>query len=107
MLCPHCGVECDERTEACQGCGAPLTSKPTNETELEWVEWITVLADRDHFRIGLAESLLQAAGVTYVTEGVNPRWAEHNEPVRICVEQKDVECAMGVLSELIGGESEA
>ena len=100
MFCPKCGTEFVEGVTECSDCGIALEATPPTTPEAKYVEWITVLADRDYGKTGLAESLLQAAEIEYVTEGTNTRWAELNEPVRLCVHPKDVDRAKAALEEL-------
>ena len=104
MYCPKCSTEFVDGVTTCSDCGVELTPEPPSGPEAKYVEWITVLADRDYGRTGLAESILQASGIEYTTEGVNTRWAELNEPVRICVHPKDVERAKKELEELLDGD---
>ena len=101
MYCPKCGADYVEGITTCSDCGIELTVEPPATPEAVYVEWVTVLADRDYGRTGLAESILQAAEIEYVTEGVNTRWAELNEPVRVCVHPNDVDRAQEALKELL------
>ena len=100
MYCPKCGVEFVEGVTTCSDCGIELKPEPTTEPEAKYVEWVTVLAHRDHGRVGLAESILQASDIEYVVEGGNTRWADLNEPVRLCVHPEDAEHAKKALGEL-------
>jgi len=104
MYCPKCGVEFVEGVETCSDCGVELTPEPPPEPEAKYVEWVTVVADRQFGRIGLAKSLLQASGIECVTEGVNAQMAYAVEPMRVCVHPEDVERAKELLQELPGEE---
>lgn len=96
MHCPKCGVEFVEGVTTCADCGIELTPA----TEAKYVEWVTVLAHRDYGRIGLAESILQAAEITYVTEGLYAFLAQLFEPMLVRVHAEDEERARKVLEEL-------
>jgi hypothetical protein len=102
MYCPQCGVEFVESVKTCSDCGIDLKPEPPTEPEAAFVEWVTILAHRDHGRVGLAESILQASGIEYVSEGDNTRWTELNEPVRLCVHPEDAKRAEEALKELPG-----
>ncbi len=106
MFCPKCGVEFVEGITTCSDCGLELEVEPPPTPEGKFVEWVTILADRNYGRTGLAESILQAEGIEYVTEGDNTRWTELNEPVRVCVHPEDVERAKKKLDELLVGDQE-
>ncbi len=104
MYCPKCGTEFVEGVTTCSDCGLELTEEPPTAPEAKYVDWITVLADRNFGRTGLAESILQAEGIEYTVEGANAQMAYAVEPVRICVHPDDVERAKEKLEELLDGD---
>lgn len=104
--CPQCGSEFIDSVDKCIDCGVGLTDTKPALPEPEFVDWVAILEHRDFGRIGLAESLLQAAGIDYIVEGVGSQMAYAVDPMRVCVKPEDVERAKSALEELVEGEEE-
>ena len=104
--CPKCGTEFRAEIETCSDCGVALQAEPPEQPEAQYVEWVPVLAGRRDSRVGLAESVLQGAGIEFVVEGEAAQLAYAVEPMRVCVKPEDVERAREVLKELIEGEED-
>jgi len=104
MYCPKCSVEFAEGVTTCSDCDIDLKPEPPPGPEAEFVYWVIALAHRDFGRIGLAESILQANGIDFVTQGATTRLAELNEPMRVCVRPEDEDRAKEALTELPSDE---
>jgi hypothetical protein len=72
MYCPVCGHEFREGYVTCSDCDVPLVTDPPakpEELEPEWLDLVTVFASADPSLILVAQSLLEAEGISCLARG--------------------------------------
>lgn len=72
MICPECGAEYRAGVTVCPDCGVALVAelpRTEGESPYEYVELVTVLETGDEFKLALAKSLLEEAGITFHAAG--------------------------------------
>jgi hypothetical protein len=71
MYCPRCRQEFREDATTCAECGVALVAEPpaVERDEAEWVDFVTVLSTGDESEIRVAQSLLEAEGITCFANG--------------------------------------
>ena len=117
MFCPDCGAEYVEGITVCSTCNVPLVNQPPNATEPEFIKFVTVYETGDPAFITFAKSILQSEGIKYFVkgEGLQDLFAGGRlgsgfnpviGPVKIQVDEKDVEKAKELLRQIEEGEFE-
>ena len=109
MFCPECGAEYREGFTECSDCRIPLVPtlpEPTeDERALPDIELVTVFDSANPALIGIAKTVLESAGIEFVTVGENSaRIMFGANPfvgrVRIQVAQDRAEEAEALLAEI-------
>ncbi len=117
MFCPDCGAEYIEGLTVCSTCNVPLVNEPPRGIEPEFIKFVTVYETGDPAFIAFAKSILQSEGIQYYFkgEGIQDLFAGGRlgtgfnpaiGPVQIQVDEKDVEKAKNLLSQIEQGEFE-
>jgi antitoxin component YwqK of YwqJK toxin-antitoxin module len=117
MFCPNCGAEYREGFTVCSACNVPLVSELPCQIEPGFIKFVTVYKTGDPAFIAFAKSILQSEGIKYFIrgEGLQDLFAGGRlgtgfnpviGPVEIQVDEKDVEKAKGLLSQIEQGEFE-
>jgi len=109
MFCPNCHGEYREGTTTCADCDVPLVAELEPVSEAHTIPLVAVLSTADEAAILVARSLLDDAGIPYVTKNEQlqdllglGRIGGYNilvGPIVIQVRQDDVEAALAVLRE--------
>jgi hypothetical protein len=114
MFCPDCGGEYREGLTVCAKCNVPLVSELPGRIEPEFIKFVTVYETGNPALIAFAKSLLESEGLRCFArgEGLQDLFAcgrlgmGYNPvigPVEIQVDEKDVERAKDVLSQIEEG----
>jgi hypothetical protein len=117
MFCPDCGGEYREGFTVCAKCNVPLVSELPGRIEPEFIKFVTVHETGDPAFIAFVKSILESEGITYFIkgEGLQDLFAcgrlgmgfnPVTGPVEIQVDEKDVERAKDLLSQIEEGEAE-
>ena len=117
MFCPDCGAEYVEGITVCSTCNVPLVNQPPNATEPEFIKFVTVYETGDPAFITFAKSILQSEGIKYFVkgEGLQDLFAGGRlgigfnpviGPIKIQVDEKDVEKAKDLLRQIEQGDFE-
>lgn len=117
MFCPNCGAEYIEGIAVCSTCNVALVNEPPSEIEPEYIKFVTVYETGDPSSIAFAKSLFESEGVKcYVKgEGLQDLFAGGRfgtgfnpviGPAAIQVDEKDVEKARDLLSQVEQGKFE-
>jgi len=117
MFCPNCGAEYREGFTVCSGCNVPLVNEPPGQIEPGFIKFVTVYETGDPAFIAFAKSILQSEGIKYFIkgEGLQDLFAGGRlgtgfnpaiGPAQIQVDEKDVEKAKDLLSQIEKGEFE-
>ncbi len=117
MFCPKCGTEYGDDLNQCPTCSVALVNKSPSETEPEFVKFVTVHETGDPALIAFAKSILQSEGIKYFIkgEGLQDLFAGGRlgtgfnpiiGPVKIQVDEKDVEKAKELLKQIEEGKFE-
>lgn len=69
MFCPSCGSEYREGFSSCADCEVPLVDSPPSESHPDPGDVETVYATGDPVLLVTAKSLLDEAGIPYLTRG--------------------------------------
>src|SRR4030043_1021816 len=117
MFCPDCGAKYIEGITVCSTCNVPLVNEPPPGIEPEFVKFVTVYETGDPAYIAFAKSLFESEGIKYYVkgEGLQDLFAGGRlgtgfnpviGPVAIQVDEKDVEKAKDLLSQIEQGKFE-
>jgi hypothetical protein len=117
MFCPNCGAEYSEGFNVCSACKVPLVKKLPRQTEPGFIKFVTVYETGDPAYIAFAKSLFESEGIKYYVkgEGLQDLFAGGRlgtgfnpliGPVAIQVDEKDVEKAKDILSQIEQGKFE-
>jgi len=117
MFCPNCGAEYIEGITACSTCDVPLVNELPPAIEPEFIKFVTVYRTGDPVFIPFAKSMLDSEGIKYFLrgEGLQDLFAGGRlgtgfnpviGPVEIQVDEKDVEKAKELLSQMEQGKFE-
>ncbi len=117
MFCPKCGAEYREGFTVCSACNVPLVNELPRQIEPGFIKFVTVYETGDPAFIAFAKSILQSEGIKYFIrgEGLQDLFAGGRlgtgfnpviGPVEIQVDEKDVEKAKDLLSQIEQGEFE-
>jgi hypothetical protein len=129
MFCPKCGAEYRSGFVECADCLIPLVSEPPDPSPAQNqqpLDLVTVFESDNPALIPLVKSLLESAGISYVTKGEGVQdligWGRFPGglnvavgPVEFQVNQEDADEARGLLEDVHessplednpGGESE-
>lgn len=69
MYCPECRLEFSPGITQCSDCHTELVEELPPDPTLESIELVTVFLTGDSAIAGLAESLLEGAGIAFVSKG--------------------------------------
>lgn len=105
MFCPECGVEYRLGFSTCSDCEAELVAEqpaPPNEAVRD-IDLVEVLKVENLVALGLAESILEEAGIHYLVSGQRLYAAGFpvNRPLWIKVDRSDEEEARQLLANLM------
>lgn len=114
MFCPLCGAEYREGFRECVDCGVALVKEPVEVKaggRHRDVNLVTIFRSGDAPVVALAKSLLESAGITFVTQGDGVQdlvgWGRFPAglnlaagPVVIQVSDEDAEQAQALLERL-------
>lgn len=104
MFCPKCRAEYRKGFTECSDCNISLVSDLPQEPELEYLDWVTIFASPNPATIAVARSVLQSAGIQYVSTGetlqVVAEWSLNLTPIQIHVPRKKAEEAKALLKDL-------
>ena len=119
MICPKCGSEYRPGFYKCADCGVDLVmgtaegfarteSSPPSESGSAELDLVTIFESDDPVLIAMARSLLESAGIPYITPGggMKELFGRHNVmigPVKFQVNREDAKDAELLLQNL--GES--
>jgi len=117
VFCPNCGAEYREGFNVCSACNVPLVKELPRQIEPEFIRFVTVYETGDPAYIAFAKSLFESEGIRYYVkgEGLQDLFAGGRfgtgfnpviGPVLIQVDEKDVEKAKDILSQIDQGEFE-
>lgn len=117
MFCPNCGAEYREGFTVCSTCNVPLVNELLGQIEPGFIKFVTVYETGDPAFIAFAKSILQSESIKYFIrgEGIQDLFAGGRlgtgfnpviGPVEIQVDEKDVEKAKDLLSQIEQGEFE-
>ncbi len=117
MFCPNCGAEYREGFTVCSACNVPLVNELPGQIEPGFIKFVTVYETGDPAFIAFAKSILQSEGIKYFIkgEGIQDLFAGGRlgtgfnpviGPVEIQVDEKDVQKAKDLLSQIEQGEFE-
>ena len=117
MFCPNCGAEYIEGITVCSTCNGPLVNKPPTGIEPGFIKFVTVYETGDPAYIAFAKSLFESEGIKYYVkgEGLQDLFAGGRfgtgfnpiiGPVAIQVDERDVEKAKDLLSQIEQGKFE-
>ncbi len=110
MFCPECNAEYREGFDTCSDCGVSLVAElppiPDDERPRPNLEFATVLETADPGLLSVAKSVLDGAGIEFVSIGENAGAIFAGNPflgrVRLQVDADRVEEVTALLSELSG-----
>ena len=117
MFCPKCGTKYGENVILCSTCNLPLVNELPDQTEPEFMKFVTVYETGDPAFIAFAKSILQSEGLKYYIKGeglqdlfAGGRLGTGFNPVigtvKIQVDENDVEKAKELLKQIEKGEFE-
>jgi len=117
MFCPKCGTKYGNDLNLCPTCNVALVNKSPSETEPEFIKFVTVHETGDPAFIAFAKSILQSEGIKYFIqgEGLQDLFAGGRlgtgfnpiiGPVKIQVDEKDLEKAKELLKQIEEGKFE-
>jgi hypothetical protein len=117
MFCPKCGTKYGENVTLCSTCNLPLVNELPDQTEPEFMKFVTVYETGDPAFIAFAKSILQSEGIKYYIKGeglqdlfAGGRLGTGFNPVigtvKIQVDENDVEKAKELLKQIEKGEFE-
>lgn len=117
MFCPNCGAEYREGFTVYSACNVPLVNETPRGKEPEFLKFVTVYETGDPGFIAFAKSIFQSEGIRYYFkgEGIQDLFAGGRlgtgfnpaiGPVQIQVDEKDVEKAKDLLTQIEQGEFE-
>lgn len=71
MYCPQCGTEYRDGVTVCTECEVALVEEPPvpERDEAEWADFVTVLSTGDESEVRVAQSLLEAEGISCFANG--------------------------------------
>lgn len=116
MFCPVCGGEYIKGITVCSTCNVALVHEPPIEEPPEFLKLVTVYETGDPALIAFIKSILESEGIRYFMKGeglqdlfalgrLGPGFNPAVGPVEIQVDEKDVEKANSILSDLEQAES--
>jgi len=109
MICPDCGGIYPDGTDECCECGGVLVV--VDDSERDFDDYISVFATDDPVAMGVAESLLEEADISYFAKGdelqdafgpghVGLGFSPVAGPMEIQVSEEDTEEALTILEDL-------